>query len=62
MTSPALTPLPTYLLRRATMHTPLAEQLVQVLVRERQLKAEAENRSRLVSVRRYQRVTVRRVR
>ncbi len=54
-------PLPTYVFRRALiMNTPLAEQLSQVLVRERCLKAEAENRSaRLVTVRRWQRLTVR---
>jgi hypothetical protein len=56
-----LTPLPTYVLRRTlTMHTPLAEQLAHVLVRERQLRAEAENQAaRLVTVRRWQRLTVR---
>jgi hypothetical protein len=42
------------------MYTPLAEQVVRVLVRERQLKAEAEHRAaRLVTVRRQQRIVVR---
>jgi hypothetical protein len=42
------------------MHTPLAEQLVPVLMRERQLKAQAQNRAaRLVTVRRSQRLTLR---
>lgn len=59
--APRLTPLTTYVLRRSlTMHTPLAEQLVSVLVRERQLKAQADNRAaRLVTVRRSQRLTLR---
>jgi hypothetical protein len=61
MTSPAFTPLTTYALRRArTMWTPLLEQNVRVLVRERQLKAEASSTAhRLVTVRRWQRITVR---
>lgn len=60
--APTLTPLPTYVLRRSiTMLTPLVEQHARVLVRERQLRAESENRSsRLTTVRRWQRVTVRR--
>ena len=61
-TEPArLTPLTTYVLRRTlTMTTPLAQQLSHVLVRERQLKAQAANRAaRLTTVRRSQRLTVR---
>ncbi|HUR14702.1 MAG TPA: hypothetical protein VM097_09465 [Mycobacteriales bacterium] len=56
-----MTSLTTYLLRRSlTMLTPLVEQNARVLVRERQLKAEAENTShRLVTVRRWQRIVVR---
>ena len=52
------TSLPTYVMRRSiTMLTPLVEQNARVLVRERQLRAESENRaSRLVTVRRWQRV------
>jgi hypothetical protein len=59
--APSLTPLPTYLIRRSlTMLTPLVEQNARVLVRERQLRAEAENRAnRLVTVRRWQRIVVR---
>jgi len=58
--SAAVTSLPNYILRRSLMYTPLAEQVVRVLVRERQLKAEAEHRAaRLVTVRRQQRVVVR---
>ena len=45
------------------MLTPLVEQHARVLVRERHLKAEAENRAssthRLVTVRRWQRVVYR---
>jgi hypothetical protein len=42
------------------MLTPLVEQNARVLVRERQLRAEAENRAnRLVTVRRWQRIVVR---
>lgn len=54
----SLTP---YLFRRSlTMLTPLLEQNARVLVRERQLRAEAETRSaRLVTVRRWQRIVVR---
>jgi len=52
------TPLPNYILRRSlTMLTPLVEQNARVLVRERQLRAEADNTAhRLVTVRRWQRV------
>jgi hypothetical protein len=58
--SAAVTSLPSYILRRSLMYNPLAEQYVRVLVRERQLKAEAENRAaRLVTVRRSQRIVVR---
>ena len=58
-TSP--TPLPNYILRRSlTMLTPLAEQNARVLVRERQLRAEADRTARrLVTVRRWQRIVVR---
>lgn len=57
----SLTPLPNYLIRRSlTMLTPLVEQHARVLVRERQLRAEAENKaSRLVTVRRWQRIVSR---
>jgi hypothetical protein len=57
----AFTPLPTYVLRRSiTMLTPLVEQHARVLVRERQLRAESENRSsRLTTIRRWQRITTR---
>lgn len=42
------------------MLTPLVEQHARVLVRERQLRAESENRSsRLITVRRWQRITTR---
>jgi hypothetical protein len=42
------------------MLTPLVEQNARVLIRERQLRAESENRSaRLVTVRRRQRIVVR---
>jgi hypothetical protein len=55
--SPA-TPLTTYVLRRSlTMLTPLLEQNARVLVRERQLRAEADSTARrLITVRRWQRV------
>jgi hypothetical protein len=55
------TSLPTYVLRRSlTMLTPLVEQNARVLVRERQLRAEAENTAhRLVTVRRWQRIVIR---
>ena len=55
-TSP--TPLPHYILRRSlTMLTPLVEQNARVLVRERQLRAEADHlAARLVTVRRWQRI------
>jgi hypothetical protein len=56
-----LTPVPTYALRRSlTMLTPLLEQNARVLIRERQLRAEADNKARrLVTVRRWQRIIVR---
>jgi hypothetical protein len=59
MTSP--TCLPVYLIRRSlTMLTPLVEQNARVLVRERHLRAEAENKAaRLVTVRRWQRIVFR---
>ena len=55
------TSLPTYVMRRSlTMLTPLVEQNARIVVRERQLRAEAENTSRrLVTVRRWQRIIVR---
>jgi len=55
------TSLPTYVMRRSlTMLTPLVEQNARVLVRERQLRAEAENKAhRLVTVRRWQRIVIR---
>ena len=55
------TSLPTYVLRRSVnMLTPLVEQNARVLVRERQLRAEAESKAhRLVTVRRWQRIIVR---
>jgi hypothetical protein len=55
------TSLTTYVLRRSlTMLTPLVEQNARVLVRERQLRAEAENTAhRLVTVRRWQRIVIR---
>lgn len=60
-TTPVLTSLTTYLLRRSlTMLTPLVEQNARVVVRERQLRAEADTRSRrLVTVRRWQRIVIR---
>ena len=53
--------LPTYMIRRSrTMWTPLLEHNVRVLVRERQLKAEASSTAnRLVTVRRWQRIVYR---
>jgi len=56
--APALTPIPNYMIRRSlTMLTPLVEQNARVLVRERQLRAEADATARrLVTVRRWQRV------
>lgn len=61
MATPLTTPLTTYVLRRSrTMLTPLVEQNARVLVRERQLRAEADTRSRrLVTVRRWQRIVFR---
>ena len=61
MTSPATTPLTTYALRRSlTMLTPLVEQNARVVIRERQLRAEADTKAaRLVTVRRWQRIVVR---
>ena len=58
-TSP--TSIPTYMIRRSlTMLTPLVEQNARVLVRERHLRAEAENKAhRLVTVRRWQRIVIR---
>lgn len=54
------TSIPTYVARRSlTMYTPLAEQMARVLVRERQLRAEADRAARLVTVRRRQRIVVR---
>ena len=55
------TPLTAYALRRSlTMFTPLLEQNARVLIRERQLRAEADHTARrLVTVRRWQRITVR---
>lgn len=55
------TSIPTYVARRSlTMYTPLAEQMARVLVRERQLRAEADHQAaRLVTVRRWQRIVVR---
>jgi hypothetical protein len=45
-----------YSLRRSLMFTPLAEQTVRVLVLERQLQAEADDRARrLIHLRRWQR-------
>ena len=42
------------------MLTPLIQENARVLVRERQLRAQSENRSaRLVTVRRWQRIVVR---
>jgi len=39
------------------MNTPLGEQLVRVMVRERQLRAEADSTAhRLITVRRWQRI------
>ena len=60
MTS-TLTPLTTYLARRTlTMYTPLLEQNARVLIRERQLRAEADSTARrLVTVRRWQRIVIR---
>lgn len=50
------TSLVNYALRRLLMYTPLAQQTAQVLVRERQLQAEADHRvHRLLAVRRWQR-------
>lgn len=53
--------LPTYALRRSlTMLTPLIEQNARVLIRERQLRAEADHKAaRLVTVRRWQRIVIR---
>ena len=50
-----------YLARRSlTMYTPFADQMARVLIRERQLKAEADHKAaRLVTVRRWQRIIVR---
>ena len=61
MTSPTFTPLTTYVLRRfLTMWTPLLEENVRVLVRERQLRAEANAKAhRLITVRRWQRIVIR---
>jgi hypothetical protein len=61
VTSPATTPLTNYILRRSlTMLTPLVEQNARVLVRERQLRAEADrSANRLVTVRRWQRIVIR---
>ena len=54
-----MTSLSTYLYRRSIMFSPLSDQHARVLVRERVLKAEAENRARsLVTVRRWQRIIV----
>ena len=55
------TSLPTYVMRRSlTMLTPLVEQNARIVVRERQLRAEAENKAhRLVTVRRWQRIVIR---
>ena len=51
------TSLPTYVIRRTAMNTPLGDQLARVMVRERQLRAEADAQaSRLVTVRRWQRI------
>jgi len=51
------TSIPTYLARRTAMNTPLGEQLARVLVRERQLRAEADSTAnRLITVRRWQRI------
>jgi hypothetical protein len=57
----AVSPLSTYLIRRSlTMLTPLVEQNARVLVRERHLRAEAQNKAaRLVTVRRWQRIVFR---
>ena len=50
--------LPTYMIRRPlTMLTPLVEQNARVLVRERHLRAEAENKAaRLVTIRLWVRI------
>lgn len=46
----------TYILRSILMYTPLAEQVVHALVRERQTQAEAQVRARrLLTLRRWQR-------
>ena len=59
MTS-TLTPLTTYIARRSlTMYAPLLEQNARVVIRERQLRAEADRTAaRLVTVRRWQRIVV----
>ena len=53
--------IPAYMIRRSlTMLTPLVEQNARVLVRERHLRAEAENRAaRLVTIRRWQQFVIR---
>ncbi len=53
--------IPAYMIRRSlTMLTPLLEQNARVLIRERHLRAEAENKAaRLVTVRRWQRIVYR---
>jgi hypothetical protein len=52
-----MTSLPTYIVRRTAMTTPLGEQLARVMVRERQLRAEADSTAhRLITVRRWQRI------
>jgi hypothetical protein len=46
----------TYFFRRLRMYTPLLEQNARITMRERQLKAEVDNRARrLRTVRRWQR-------
>jgi hypothetical protein len=52
----SFTSLISYLIRRLTMYTALAEQVAHATVHERQLKAEADSRARrLITVRRWQR-------
>ena len=56
MSGASFTSLVRYLIRRLTMYSTLAEELVHASVHERQLKAEADARSlRLITVRRWQR-------
>jgi hypothetical protein len=53
---PARPSLMTYFFRRLRMYTPLLEQNARITMRERQLKAEVDNRARrLRTVRRWQR-------